>query len=161
MDERDKIEAIMQKENMNSTQFAVEIGIQSSTLSHILNGRNKPSLDVLKRILNRFRIINPDWLILGVGSMYRQERNSQGPTLFDIETESNYKSIDYVEKSDKKNTSNYEQNGIKRDSRELLDATPIITKEEIENISPASIRKKIEKIIIYYSDNTFEEFQSK
>jgi len=49
MEEKDKIEKIMQAENLNSAQFATEIGIQGSTLSHILNGRNKPSLDVLKK----------------------------------------------------------------------------------------------------------------
>ena len=82
--EKERIEHIMAKENMNATQFAAEIGIQTSTLSHILNGRNNPSLDVLKRILNRFRTINPDWLILGTGQMYRQISQSQQPVLFDI-----------------------------------------------------------------------------
>ena len=83
MDEKDRIEKIMLKEEMNSAVFATEIGIQGSTLSHILNGRNNPSLDVLKKILNRFRTVSSDWLILGVGSMYRVEKQSQTPTLFD------------------------------------------------------------------------------
>ncbi|MFA6582587.1 MAG: helix-turn-helix transcriptional regulator, partial [Paludibacter sp.] len=81
MEVKEKIEKIMEKEQMNSLQFASEIGIQGSTLSHILNDRNKPSLDVLKKILNRFRTISSDWLILDVGSMYRQEKQSQAPTL--------------------------------------------------------------------------------
>ena len=51
MDEKERIEKIMLKEEMNSAIFAAEIGIQGSTLSHILNGRNNPSLDVLKKIL--------------------------------------------------------------------------------------------------------------
>src|ERR1035437_9611812 len=92
MDEKERIERIMLKEEMNSAVFAAEIGIQGSTLSHILNGRNNPSLDVLKKILNRFRTVSSDWLILGVGSMYRNEKQSQAPTLFDSIDESVTKS---------------------------------------------------------------------
>ena len=60
MDEKDRIEKVMLTEGMNSAQFAAEIGIQGSTLSHILNGRNNPSLDVLKKVLNRFRTVSSD-----------------------------------------------------------------------------------------------------
>lgn len=93
MDEKERIEEIMRKEEMSAAVFANEIGIQGSTLSHILNGRNNPSLDVLKKILNRFRIVSSDWLILGIGSMYRSEKKSQVPTLFDNIEETSFKSV--------------------------------------------------------------------
>ena len=103
MDEKERIEKIMQLEEMNSAVFAAEIGIQGSTLSHILNGRNNPSLDVLKKILNRFRTVSSDWLILGVGSMYRSEKQSQTPTLFDLIDESASKSANSEPKIEEKN----------------------------------------------------------
>ena len=56
--DKDRIEKVMIKEGLNATQFAAEIGIKSPTLSHILNGRNNPSLEVLKRILDRYRTIS-------------------------------------------------------------------------------------------------------
>ena len=83
--ERDRIEKVMEKEGLNATQFASEIGIKAPTLSHILNGRNNPSLDVMKRILDRYRTISSDWLILGVGPMYREIKQPQMLPLFSEE----------------------------------------------------------------------------
>lgn len=158
MDEKDKIEKIMQTENMNSAQFAMEIGIQGSTLSHILNGRNKPSLDVFKKILNRFRTINSDWLILGVGSMYRQEKNSHTPTLFDSETEIDTLSAGYaaenIHSKPIEKTDNQHQTVNHTDTepyKTLLPPTPEPEREQ----KPS---KEVKKIIVYYSDNTFQEF---
>jgi len=83
MSEKDRIELILQQEGISSGQFAAEIGIQSSTLSHLLNNRNKPSLEVIKKILNRYPEISSDWLIRGEGSMYRDSKKSQPLNLFD------------------------------------------------------------------------------
>lgn len=49
MTDKSRIEKIIQTFEMADGQFAQEIGIQNSTLSHILNGRNRPSLDVIKK----------------------------------------------------------------------------------------------------------------
>lgn len=160
MDERYKIEKIMQTENMNSAQFAVEIGIQGSTLSHILNGRNKPSLEVLKKILNRFRTINPEWLILDVGTMYRQEKHSQTPTLFDSEPENSKKSESYSSsvppKNDPPKESNQQEN-VNYSKEPSLTSSP----NPVQTLSPLQTAvKTVKKIIVYYSDNTFQEFDS-
>lgn len=159
MEEKDKIEKIMQIEDMNSAQFAAEIGIQGSTLSHILNGRNNPSLDVLKKILNRFRTINPEWLILDAGTMYRQEKHSQARTLFDDTTETSSNTDNYSTKSNLKNETRIDTNQKKN---EPIDSK-VITAKQIDNLdanNPNSISKKVNRIIVYYSDNTFEEFKS-
>ena len=155
MDEKERIEKIMLKEEMNSAVFAAEIGIQGSTLSHILNGRNNPSLDVLKKILNRFRTVSSDWLILGVGSMYRNEKQSQTPTLFDSIDESVTKSStlesNVVEKTVQKNEF-IQQNAAATVEIPVQTASPNI-QTPIEAVS-----KSIRKIIVYYTDNTFQEF---
>lgn len=142
MDEKERIEKIMEAENLNSSQFAVEIGIQGSTLSHILNGRNKPSLDVLKKILNRFRTVNSDWLILGVGAMYRNSSQSQQAVLFDIKPETNTESGSYAEKEDEKVVS-------------FSDKSRNLAHFNAENTTSTS--KAITKVVVFYSDNTFEE----
>jgi transcriptional regulator with XRE-family HTH domain len=157
MDTREKILKIMQAEEMNALQFASEIGIQSSTLSHILNGRNKPSLDVVKKILNRFRTVNADWLILDSGTIYRQEKHSQTPTLFPPDDENISDSANY--------TSNRRQNFNTENSSEKSEQ-PVKTAHsaQIENsAAPETIftkvaDKKVNKIIVYYTDNTFQEF---
>jgi transcriptional regulator with XRE-family HTH domain len=76
MNEKERIIRIMNEENMNATQFSESTGIQRAAVSHILAGRNNPSLDVIKKILKRFPTINPDWLLSGEGPM---RRNTQHP----------------------------------------------------------------------------------
>ena len=160
MDEKEKIEKIMQIEKLNSVQFAAEIGIQGSTLSHILNGRNKPSLEVLKKILNRFRTINSDWLILDTGTMFRQEKHSQTPSLFPIEDESNSNTVISAVNSVKNFQSNFSQ---KRNENPSVEVNPV-SSIEMENLlipkSEAKV-KSVERIIVYFSDNTFQEFLTK
>jgi len=160
MDEKDKIEKIMQIENMNSVQFASEIGIQGSTLSHILNGRNNPSLEVLKKILNRFRTINSDWLILDSGTMYRNEKYSQSPTLFPSDDEIDSNTTIYNEKIDKKFTSDFSLNKNESQVTEIKATnTPVNVIQSVPKIEIPS--KSVKKIIVYYTDNTFQEFETK
>ena len=160
MEDKEKIEKIMQIEKLNSVQFAAEIGIQGSTLSHILNGRNKPSLEVLKKILNRFRSINSDWLILDTGTMYRQEKHSQAPLLFTYEDEITSNSAIYDTK-----TGNKTQSVIipSKNDNPSLDLKSDSSPEKVTTINQKSEinLKSVDRIIVYYSDNTFQEFISR
>ena len=160
MDEKERIEKIMLKEEMNSAVFAAEIGIQGSTLSHILNGRNNPSLDVLKKILNRFRTVSSDWLILGVGSMYRVEKQSQTPTLFDSLDESITKSgtleSNILEKNIQDPTVIQQKTVL---VQELPMQAPLEVQHVASNLNMEQTSKSVRKIIVYYTDNTFQEFQ--
>jgi transcriptional regulator with XRE-family HTH domain len=78
---KDRIAKFLKAENISSSKFADEIGVQRSSISHIIAGRNNPSLELIQKMLNRFDKINPDWLILGKGEMYRPGKGI--PTLFD------------------------------------------------------------------------------
>ena len=161
MDEKERIEKIMLKEEMNSAVFAAEIGIQGSTLSHILNGRNNPSLEVLKKILNRFRTVSSDWLILGIGSMYRAEKQSQMLTLFDSLDENITKSTtsepNVVEK-------NILSSAVIQQKTIPVHEIPVQVSVETPNepFTPPieATPKSVRKIIVYYTDNTFQEFMS-
>jgi len=61
----ERILAILKNKNMSPSQFADEIGIQRSGMSHLISGRNKPSLEFILKILKRFPDIDPTWLLLG------------------------------------------------------------------------------------------------
>lgn len=65
----DRIRLIMQEFNLSSSAFADEIGVQRPAMSHILSGRNRPSLDVVMKILKAFDKINSQWLLTGEGKM--------------------------------------------------------------------------------------------
>ena len=64
---KERIEKIMELEKLSASKFADAIGVQRSNISHILSGRNKPSLELVNKILDHFDKINADWLLLGKG----------------------------------------------------------------------------------------------
>lgn len=61
----ERIEKIIKENNLSASAFASVIGVQRSAISHILSGRNKPSLDLLLKIHKAFNDISLEWLILG------------------------------------------------------------------------------------------------
>lgn len=63
----------MKREGLKPSQLAEMLGINPAGISHILKDRNKPSFDLLQKILRRFPQINPDWLLLDSTQMYRDE----------------------------------------------------------------------------------------
>ena len=65
-----RINLILRAKNITARQFAEEIGIQPSGMSHIMGGRNNPSLDFVAKVLRRYPEIDANWLILGRGEMY-------------------------------------------------------------------------------------------
>ena len=67
MNERERIEFIMNGYGLSSSQFADKTGIPRASVSHILSGRNKPSLEVLQKVAAVFPEIDIQWLMLGVG----------------------------------------------------------------------------------------------
>lgn len=62
---QDRIRTIMKSGNLSASEFADKIGIKRSNLSHVLSGRNKPSLDFLVKILSSYPKVNAAWLITG------------------------------------------------------------------------------------------------
>lgn len=135
---------VMQKEGLTSSRFAETIGIQRSAMSHIISGRNKPSLDVLMKILEKFTYINSDWLLFGKGNMEKDDFATQEPDLF-------------------RNTPEIQPNVqvVSENRREIEVKTPEIIPQPaiIEKVIPVPAQSKnVTKIMIFYSDNTFDTF---
>ena len=61
----DRIKKIMIERKMTASDLSKKIDVQKSSISHILNGRNKPSLDFVVKLSHSFNDINIDWLING------------------------------------------------------------------------------------------------
>ncbi len=127
MNERERIEVLIQTLNLSARQFAEQIRIQPGTISNIMAGRNKPSLDVMQRILEKYPTLSPEWLIAGRGEMWRTVPG-EDPQLFDQ---------------------------LPPDAKAARLAS-MQRKEEPQTVAAPS--KQITKIVVYYSDNTFEEY---
>lgn len=140
---RDRILKIMDREGLTPSKFAEAIGIQRSAMSHIISGRNNPSLDVLIKILERFTYVDSDWLLFGKGEMMREKVSSEPELLVNMS----------VNPTEVQPVSEYR--------KEMRVDTPVNnTKhsaiEPIMHIDRTS--KNVSKIMIFYSDNTFETF---
>lgn len=137
----------MEKEKLSPTQFATEIGVQRSALSHVLSGRNKPSLDFMMKIKARYPDINLDWLLLGKGKM-------TGTTVKKVAEEP----AATVKEAEKKETKDL-QFRIKQDqvdeTREEKKIVVEKTKEEEPDYSGEDVPKKI---ILIYPDDTYETY---
>lgn len=121
----DRLNKLLELEELSSSQFADRLGVQRSGISHILNGRNKPSLDLISKILRSFPDIDPDWLILGTGEPYRNGKRNEDrhqSTLFEQEKKS--------------------------------DQFPKREKGPVQ-----SLEKEVVKVLVLYSDNTFEVYE--
>jgi len=68
----DRISLLIKAKNLSAAQFADEIGVQRSSISHLMSGRNKPSLDLIQKTLQRFPEVSTEWLLFGKGEMVRE-----------------------------------------------------------------------------------------
>jgi len=140
---KDRILQFLKSENKSSAQFAEEIGVQASGISHILSGRNNPSLDFVIKMLQRYSFISVDWLLFGRGSMYKEKTVA---TLFDE-----------IEKA----CTDAAQPLIRTEA-EKLSASSRQAAEESQNHEKYEPPRKrtpgLTRIVWFYSDNTFDEF---
>lgn len=74
---QDRIQIIMKTHRLTAASFADKIGVQRSGLSHIMSGRNKPSLDFIQKTLAAFPRVNGDWLITGRQNVTKDISQSQ------------------------------------------------------------------------------------
>ncbi|MCK9344126.1 MAG: helix-turn-helix domain-containing protein [Massilibacteroides sp.] len=148
---KERIEEIMRSENLTASRFAEAIGIQRSAISHIISGRNKVSLDVLRKTLNRYPKISSDWMMFGILPMYREEKaSSTKPDLFKSSSEG---LVSF-------NSSGQSSEGMNTQS-ENLEMSSLESSQNTNNQAVIKIKepsKKIEEILIFYDDNTFDTF---
>lgn len=160
-----RIEEIMKKQDLSSSQFADKIGVPRSGLSHVLKGRNNPSLDYVLRILKSFPEIDSNWLLTG-------EITASNKSVNTIVSNANTSSeLDSKRESvNKGNNLNIEEEIIQNSGAEILDfqnkniikeedITSYHQKKDIKNIEN-NVNKKVEKIVFFYSDGSFEEYKN-
>ena len=70
---KDRIAHIIRAKNLTAADFALRLGIQPSSISHLLSGRNNPSLDFVKKLKETFPEYTLDWIVFGKGPMTTSE----------------------------------------------------------------------------------------
>ncbi len=68
---KDRIILLIKAKNLTAAQFADEIGVQKSSISHIISGRNNASLDFVQKVLTTYPDVNMEWLMFGKGPLFK------------------------------------------------------------------------------------------
>lgn len=140
---KERLLEFLKGENKSSAQLAEEIGVQASGISHILSGRNNPSLDFVLRMLEKYQFLSTDWLLFGKGSMYKDIKMQN---LFDFNSGDN-----------RENDKEQIKNELIRPGIEYQDSRKNETKKDIL-ISENKTTTEIVRIVWFYENSSFEEF---
>ncbi|MFO7790810.1 MAG: helix-turn-helix transcriptional regulator [Bacteroidales bacterium] len=154
---KDRILQIIEAEELTAAKFAQEIGVQPSSISHIVSGRNKASVDLITKILRRFPGISTDWLMLGKGEMYKSDVNTNhaapgeasdsSPDLFNQPPKQH-------DRQETPQATDHENIKPEQNEKQFPDH-----KSRTEPASDTNHHNKpVEKILVFYADKTFSAY---
>ena len=142
----DRIQKLIRIKKLTPSQFADEIGIQRSGMSHIISGRNNPSLEFVMKVLKRYPEIKPEWLLYGTGVADNNINpvESREPEIKQEPVQENEKVI------------NPGPSATLFDEMEAIGGKA--ETKPLRNLKKDKAGRKIEKIVVFYDDRTFREY---
>lgn len=159
----ERISLILKSKNLTPSQFADKIGVQRSSVSHVLSGRNNPSLDFISKILSAFDELSYEWMLAGKGEMFKSVANKE-INLFSEIINGNDKERNKIEskiEDELENTQNVDEESLQ--AEKFLKKTDHQDKNEIKKSNSIRSNKveneeirNVDRIIILYDDKTFE-----
>lgn len=150
-----RINFIIEREDLTQASFADLIGVNKATLNHILNGRNKPGLAIIQKIASEYPNYSLEWLINGTGDIFRKlntqssETSSSGTLLNDSLLSEKEREVLYKTAED--------LDTLKTQLSVYLNE---LNKLNVEKRSSEEKERKITRIIVYYDDNSFQTFEN-
>ncbi len=141
-----RLEIILDYYNINASAFADKIGVQRSSLSHLLSGRNKPSLDFILKILDVYPDVDLYWILNGKGNFPK--------TTSDTVNKATLPSLTPVNSS--KDT--FSDNDKNLFSETIAETTKSSIVRSTEQNTIPLFDENIEKIVFFYKDGTFKSF---
>lgn len=150
----DRLKRFLEMEGISPARFAEELGIQRSGVTHLLDGRNKPSFSFIQKMMIAYPDLNYEWLILGKGRPYKSDYNAEksapSPSEPGIFTEPD----DICTGEEADYTSDYQEfEEENRPSQPAENQKSVLPASDNRAISP----KKIDRIIVFFTDGTYEE----
>jgi transcriptional regulator with XRE-family HTH domain len=142
-----RIKHLMDYFSLTPSKLADILGVNRSRLSHILNGRNKPSLEIVISLLDSYPELNPEWLMFGKEPFLRSKPSRPPKNLLE------YVEVKKFEEKENKADIASEADDIK----EITDKSRETTKTK--TLDDSSQNNGITKIIVYFSNQTFQEFK--
>ncbi|MHA6249218.1 helix-turn-helix transcriptional regulator [Pontibacter sp. CAU 1760] len=136
----DRIKALMEFKGLTSTQLADQVGVPRATVSHILSGRNNPSLDVVQKMLHTFREVSVDWLLLGEGAMLTDLASGR---------------INAVAPSPAKT----QPEAASQNASPPVAQPPKVQDLPLAGSTNNAAGKTVEQVLVFYSDQTFTAYK--
>lgn len=131
-----RLEKLLDYYSLTASSFADKIGVQRSSMSHLLSGRNKPSLDFILKIMEVFPDVDLYWILNGKGSFPKSEK-AEKPNE-PLESKENIPASLFSASS--KENRELKTESFKTDHKNIYEGT-------------------IEKIVVFYSNGTFKEYK--
>lgn len=145
---QERLNRLIASEKLSPSKFAEIIGVQRSSISHMLSGRNKPSFDVIQLIIKKFPLISADWLIMGTGDMYRKPVQTN---LFDqVQQPQILAPVDSSSPTPKV---------IQNETKAINLVEPEKVASIIKAPENALNEKQVDRVLIFYNDKTFTEYK--
>jgi len=162
---KDRLIQLLDLEQLSPSKFADIIGVQRSSISHVISGRNKPSFDFLQKTLKAFPGLNASWLMLGEGTMYEQMGRTVSGNLFDAPAaplESSEAHIsEKVEVDTEKGGSGTDTTAPPGSAEAIVapseNSEGSIPPEVLKDLATVS-KKRIVQLMVIYDDDTFRAF---
>lgn len=142
----EKLLKLIKSEGLTSSRLAEILGTGASNISHIISGRSKPGYDLLRKILLSFPRINPDWLLLDAEEMYRAENSAPADSISDDLFAERITVPATPRETTQENLTS--ENPVSADDSKPIDSGIL------RNLTSSTIQR----VIIVYSDCTFESF---
>ncbi|MBF4490985.1 helix-turn-helix transcriptional regulator [Flavobacterium sp. JLP] len=147
-----RLEIILDYYALNASSFADKIGVQRSSMSHLLSGRNKPSLDFVMKILDVFPDVDLYWILNGKGTFPKsndESLNSKTDSASEITKSTSPISLnENFGSTDLFSEINYQEEE-KTESKNF---------SENKNSNLDSGEREIEKIVFFYKNGTFKVY---
>ncbi|CAM1368899.1 helix-turn-helix domain-containing protein [Tenacibaculum xiamenense] len=145
----ERIKEVIRYYGLTSSTFADSISVPKSSISHLMSGRNKPSLDFVLKIIDKFPEVDLYWLLNGEGDFPKSKQKFEKPTheiKQEIATEPPI--------TETVNTENTQDVPTLFSDNKLDNNTKNIEQKAIE----VNTGKKLIKVILLYNDGSFDEF---
>jgi len=152
---KERLVQLLDLEQLTPSKFADIIGVQRSSVSHVVSGRNNPSYDFLQKTLKAFPGLNAEWLMLGKGTMYEQMGRGVTGTLFDSprKTDEDLTGDITEERVNEEPIPGTEISGDEKDD-------PRDKKTDYQKVPDQVIASdiKVVQVMVFYSDDTFRSY---
>ena len=164
---KDRITLFLTSEGISPAEFADKIGVQRSSVSHVLNGRNYPSASFIQKMLGAYKTLNPRWLLLGEGTItYTKSAPVIEQTLFHFPEENEtlkkanetFASVNIPVKA----ADAQQSEGVMdkpEPSVSLNQPLQLNLGQSVSDLIDTSLaNKEVERIVLFYKDKTFAAY---